>query len=64
MEFFVVDPKQHACSDWTDKVREFLGGESMNFNESQVRSITSEMMSQRRGRKTPCFSASMVMKAD
>ena len=35
MEFFVVDPKQHAYSDWTDKVREFLGGESMNFNESQ-----------------------------
>ncbi len=35
MEFFVVDPKQHAYDDWTERVREFLGNESINFTESQ-----------------------------
>ena len=34
MEFYVVDPKNNDYESWTDRVRDFLRGESMNYLES------------------------------
>ena len=34
MEFYVVDPKTTDYDAWTERVREFLGAESMNYTES------------------------------
>jgi hypothetical protein len=34
MEFYVVDPKTNDFDTWTDRVRDFLSAESMNYVES------------------------------